>query len=144
MKTVEKSVHIWFSAAEMFRLVTDVKAYPEFLPWCDHGLVLSSSETGMLAEVGIAFGGIRQRFRTQNTHIPDRQINISLVEGPFSSLDGQWRFEPLGQERACKVTLRLSYGFSGVLGSAIGPVFDRIANSMVEAFVQRANVVYGQ
>lgn len=143
MKTVEKSVHIWYSAAEMYRLVTDVKAYPDFLPWCDHADILEQDDQGMLAEIGISFAGIRQRFQTRNTHEPDRMVGMQLVKGPFSRLDGRWLFEPLGEQRACRVALTLSYGFSGVLGAAISPVFDKIANTMVEAFVQRAAQVYG-
>src|SRR6185369_4211977 len=88
MKTVHKSVLIWFSAEEMFRLVTDVTQYPEFLPWCDHAAVLSVDELGMNAEIGIAFGGIRQKFRTRNNHLPGREVRIKLVEGPFSQLEG--------------------------------------------------------
>ena len=143
MKTVEKSVHIWYSAAEMYRLVTDVKAYPQFLPWCDHADILEHGDNSMLAEVGIAFAGIHQRFQTRNTHESDRRVSMQLVNGPFSSLDGDWLFEPLGGQRACRVSLTLRYGFSGVLGAAISPVFDRIANTIVEAFVQRAAEVYG-
>jgi ribosome-associated toxin RatA of RatAB toxin-antitoxin module len=146
MKTVNKSVLIWYSAPEMFTLVTDVVRYPEFLPWCDQAAVISSDESGMEAKVGIAFGGIRHTFTTRNEHVPDREVRMRLVDGPFSKLDGQWRFVPLGdgQERACKVQLELHYGFDNVaLGKLIAPVFDRIAGSLVDAFVKRAEQVYG-
>jgi ribosome-associated toxin RatA of RatAB toxin-antitoxin module len=146
MKTVNKSVLIWYSAPEMFTLVTDVVRYPEFLPWCDQAAVISSDESGMEAKVGIAFGGIRHTFTTRNEHVPDREVRMRLVDGPFSKLDGQWKFVPLGdgQERACKVQLELHYGFDNVaLGKLIAPVFDRIAGSLVDAFVKRAEQVYG-
>jgi ribosome-associated toxin RatA of RatAB toxin-antitoxin module len=143
MKTVHKSVLIWYSPAEMFRLVTDVEAYPQFLPWCDQARILESQEQGMLAELGIAFSGIHQRFTTRNTHVTDQQVHMRLVDGPFSSLEGEWNFLPLGEQRACKVELTLSYGFEGALGALISPVFDKIANTMVDAFVQRAKQVYG-
>jgi ribosome-associated toxin RatA of RatAB toxin-antitoxin module len=146
MKTVNKSVLIWYSAPEMFTLVTDVDRYPEFLPWCDKAAVISRDETGMEAQVGIAFGGIRHTFTTRNDHVPDREVRMRLVKGPFSKLDGQWKFVPLGdgQERACKVQLELHYGFDNVaLGKLIAPVFDRIAASLVDAFVKRAEQVYG-
>ena len=144
MKTVHKSVLIWYSADEMFSLVTDVESYDDFLPWCDQARVLARDEQGMRAEVGIAFGGVRQTFVTRNDHVPGREVKMELVEGPFSSLDGQWRFHPLGEQRACKVELRLNYAFkSGALATLVGPVFDRIAGSMVDAFVKRAEQVYG-
>jgi len=145
MKTVHKSVLIWYSAEEMFALVTDVARYPEFLPWCDKASVLASDEQGMKAEVGIAFGGIRQTFTTRNEHVQGRAVSIKLLDGPFSHLEGQWKFTPLGeQQRACKVELELNYGFdNAALGALVGPVFDKIAGSLVDAFVKRAEQVYG-
>jgi ribosome-associated toxin RatA of RatAB toxin-antitoxin module len=145
MKTIEKSVLIWFSPAEMYKLVTGVGDYPKFLPWCDHADVLVASADGMTAEIGIAFGGIRQTFVTENTHTPDRQVGMRLVKGPFSKLDGQWNFLPLGDgsQRACKIELALTYGFdNAAMDLVVGPVFDTIAASLVDAFVKRAEAVY--
>ena len=146
MKTVNKSVLIWYSPAEMYALVTQVDKYPEFLPRCDHAQVLATDADGVTAEVGIAFSGIRQTFTTRNTHVPDQKVGMKLVKGPFSQLEGEWRFLPVGNgsERACRVELTLHYGFDNVaLAALVGPVFDRIASSMVEAFVARAEQVYG-
>lgn len=147
MKTVTKSVLIWYSPQEMYVLVTEVDQYPQFLPWCDRARVVSADATGMTAEVGISFSGIRQTFTTRNEHVPGRQVAIKLVNGPFSRLDGEWNFLPLGDgtQRACKVELNLRYGFdNAMLGKLVGPVFDKIASSMVDAFVKRAAQVYGE
>lgn len=146
MKTVHKSVLIWYSAQEMFLLVTNVAQYPQFLPWCDHAAVLSGDDSGMQAEIGISFGGIRQTFITRNDHVADRQVAMKLVDGPFSRLDGQWDFVPIGDgaQRACRVELALKYGFdNAALAAIVGPVFDKIAASLVDAFVKRAEQVYG-
>jgi ribosome-associated toxin RatA of RatAB toxin-antitoxin module len=146
MKSVHKSVLIWYSAEEMFALVTDVAKYPEFLPWCDHACVLATEPDGMKAEVGIAFSGIHQTFTTRNVHEPGRKVTMKLVDGPFSNLDGQWIFNPLGHagQRACKVELQLNYGFkNAALAALVGPVFDKIAGNLVDAFVKRAEHVYG-
>jgi ribosome-associated toxin RatA of RatAB toxin-antitoxin module len=146
MKTVHKSVLIWYSADEMFSLVVDVARYPQFLPWCDRASVLAEDERGMTAEIGIAFSGIHQTFTTLNEHVPGREVKMKLVSGPFSRLDGQWKFIPLGggQQRACKVELELHYGFdNAALSALVGPVFDKIAGSLVDAFVKRAEQVYG-
>ncbi len=146
MKNVNKSVLIWYSPEEMFALVTDVAKYPEFLPWCDSARVLEQDEHGMTAEVGIAFSGLRKSFVTRNQHEPGRRVQMRLVKGPFSQLDGDWRFHPVGDgsQRACKVELQLNYGFDNIaLAALVGPVFDRIAGSMVDAFIQRAEQVYG-
>lgn len=146
MKTVHKSVLIWYSPQEMYALVTDVAQYPQFLPWCDHARILEHDAQGMTAEVGISFSGIRQTFTTRNSHTQPSQVGMQLVKGPFSKLDGVWNFYPLGDgsQRACKVELVLNYGFdNATLGKLVGPVFDKIAASLVDAFVKRAQQVYG-
>lgn len=147
MKTVKKSVLIWYSPQEMYVLVTDVEHYPKFLPWCDRARIVTSDAHGMTAEIGISFSGIRQTFTTRNEHVPGRQVAMTLVNGPFSRLDGEWNFLPIGDgtQRACKVELTLNYGFeNATLGKLVGPVFDKIAGSMVDAFVKRAAQVYGE
>ena len=150
MKTVNKSVLIWYSAVQMFDLVTDVPSYPKFLPWCDSANVLQQTPAGAMAEVSINFGGLRQGFSTRNTHLIEesgqRCIKMQLVKGPFSSLHGSWKFTPVGEptQNACRVELQLHYGFnSPALAAVVGPVFDKIAASLVDAFVKRAEQVYG-
>ena len=147
MKTVHKSVLIWYSPQQMYGLVTDVNQYPRFLPWCDHAKVLEQDSVGMLAEIGIALGGVRQTFVTRNTHTENSKVQLKLVQGPFSSLEGEWNFSPVGDDsqRACRVELNLNYGFSSAtLGKLVGPVFDRIAANLVDAFVKRAQQVFGE
>ena len=146
MKKLHKPVLIWYSPEEMFRLVTDVARYPEFMPWCDHATVKESSAEGMVAEVGIGVAGLKQAFTTRNTHIEGRSVQMQLVSGPFSRLSGGWTFSPVGDgsQRACKVELTLQYGYSSAtLSAVVGPVFDKIAASLVDAFIARAEQVYG-
>jgi ribosome-associated toxin RatA of RatAB toxin-antitoxin module len=147
MKTVHKSVLIWHSAAEMFGLVTDVASYPQFLPWCNQASVMDETADGMTAKVGMSIAGLKQSFTTRNVHEKDRRVSLTLVNGPFSHLDGDWSFTPLGDgtQRACKVEFTLNYDFSSAaLASLVGPVFDKIAGSLVDAFVKRASQVYGE
>lgn len=130
----------------MFALVTNVASYPQFLPWCDQARVLEQEPQGMTAQVGIAFGGIKQSFTTRNTHVPDRQVDMCLLSGPFSKLDGHWQFIPVGtaEQRACKVDFTLRYDFdNAALATLVGPIFDKIASTLVDAFVKRAAQVYG-
>ncbi|MDO5652516.1 MAG: type II toxin-antitoxin system RatA family toxin [Brachymonas sp.] len=147
MKSVRKSVVVPYSPAEMFELVSNVSAYPQFLPWCSFARVVETLPDGKVAEVGIGMGGLRQSFTTRNTEQPGQQIDIRLVRGPFSDLHGQWRFDAVGDgsTRACRITLDLRYRFSGfLLARLIGPVFDQIAVTFVDAFTQRAQQVYGK
>lgn len=146
MKTVHKSVLIWYSPEEMFDLVTKVEDYPQFLPWCDYGRVLECLPDGMVAEVGIAMAGIKQSFQTRNVHVPGREVIMNLVRGPFSHLKGVWRFDPVGDgsQRACRVTFEIEYDFSSrTLSAVVGPIFGKITSTFVDAFIQRAKQVYG-
>ncbi|WP_029461632.1 type II toxin-antitoxin system RatA family toxin [Serpentinimonas barnesii] len=146
MKSVHKSVLIWHSAHEMFALVSDVPRYPEFLPWCSAGEVLEQTPSGMVASIGMSMAGLRKSFTTRNTHVEDRRIHLDLVDGPFSHLEGTWDFKPVGDgsQRACRIDFTLQYGFaSSTLSALVGPVFDKIAANLVDAFVKRADQVYG-
>jgi ribosome-associated toxin RatA of RatAB toxin-antitoxin module len=149
MKHVKKSVLLWYSPAEMYALVTDVARYPEFLPWCDRGEVLEMYEGGNTARIHLAYAGLRHTFTTRNALQPDRQLAMTLVDGPFSELDGTWDFTPLGspadgQPPACKIEFDLRYAFSSrSLETVLSPVFDKVANTFVDSFVKRAEQVYG-
>ena len=146
MKRVNKSVLLWYTASEMYRLVTDVERYPQFLPWCDGAKVLHRDDEGITARLGLAYMGVRHAFTTRNEHLADRSVTVKLVDGPFSLLDGTWHFNPLGSNgSACKIGLDLRYAFaSAALETVVSPVFDRIANTLVDSFVKRAEAVYGE
>jgi ribosome-associated toxin RatA of RatAB toxin-antitoxin module len=145
MKHVKKSVLLWYSPQEMYRLVTGVKDYPAFLPWCDKAEVLSASDDTATARLTLAYAGLHHAFTTRNTHVADSSVKVELVDGPFSRLDGTWLFKPLGERaEACRVEFDLCYAFTSVaLEAVISPVFDRIANTLVDSFVKRAEQVYG-
>ena len=149
MKHIKKSVLLWYSPAEMYRLVTDVRDYPKFLPWCHKAEVLEETPTGMTARLHLSFAGARHAFTTRNTHVPDSSVTVELVDGPFSVLNGVWRFVPLpapagSEHTASKVEFELKYVFSNVaFEMLLSPVFDRIANTFVDSFVKRAEQVHG-
>jgi len=144
MKHVKKSVLLWYSSHEMYELVTAVADYPKFLPWCERGEVLQHDANGMTARLHLHYAGVRHAFTTRNAHVADSAVVVSLVDGPFSKLDGTWRFLPLGKERACKIEFDMAYAFAGgALEAVVSPVFDRIANTFVDSFVKRAEQVYG-
>jgi ribosome-associated toxin RatA of RatAB toxin-antitoxin module len=143
MPSVSKSVLVPYAAPRMFELVERVEDYPQFLPWCGGAQVHERADDRMIATIRIDFRGLRQSFTTENLHEPDRSIRMRLRDGPFSRLDGLWLFQPL-RDDACKIEFSLEYAFAGALLSrALSPVFDQIAASFVDAFVRRAESVYG-
>ncbi len=143
MSNVKRSVLVPYSAAQMFDLVAKVEDYPQFMPWCGGSEVHARDEHGLDASVTIAFAGMKQTFRTRNTHEYPTLIVLKLVDGPFSALDGRWEFVPLAED-ACKVLFTLEYAFSSkALEMLIGPVFNRVATGFIDAFTQRAEQVYG-
>ncbi|MDX1604611.1 MAG: type II toxin-antitoxin system RatA family toxin [Candidatus Competibacterales bacterium] len=143
MSVVNKSALVSYSPEQMYALVNDVEAYSRFLPWCRSSQVLERSEDRVKASIEIARGKVRKSFTTLNRMYPPERIELHLLEGPFSRLEGAWRFQPL-QGGGCKVMLHLEFEFSNpLLRAAVGPVFNRIADTMVDAFCQRAKQVYG-
>lgn len=143
MALVEKSVLIEHSAQRMFTLVDQVEEYPKFLPWCSRTELKHRDEASTVATLHIDYHGVKSHFTTENTKELPRLMTIRLVDGPFRRLEGVWRFKPLA-EHACKIEFSLTYEFSSkLLEKIIGPVFNHIASTFVEAFVRRAGQAYG-
>ncbi len=149
MKHVKKSVLLWYSPREMYTLVTAVPDYPKFLPWCERAEVLEQHDSGMTARMHLAYAGVRHAFTTRNTHVEDASVEVDLIDGPFSLLEGFWRFNPLAMPgddaaQACRLEFEVRYAFSSKpLEAVLSPVFDRVANTFVDSFVRRAEQVYG-
>jgi ribosome-associated toxin RatA of RatAB toxin-antitoxin module len=143
MTTIHKSALVPYSAEQMYDLVNDFQKYPDFLPWCSASKEISRSENEVEASLDIAHSGVHKTFSTRNRLQPGESIEMHLVEGPFKYLNGVWRFEKLG-DAGSKVGLDLEFEFSSkLLGMTFGPFFSKIASSLVDAFIQRAQKVYG-
>jgi len=142
MTVVQKSALVKFSARQMFDLVNDIESYPKFLPWCSASRILKREDNIVEAELVISKGGFKKSFSTRNKIDPGGQICVSLLEGPFSYLEGTWKFMPL-REDASKISLDLEFEMPGALASlAFGTVFNQICNTMVASFTERAKAVY--
>lgn len=143
MRKVSRSALVTYSTAQMFALVDDVESYPEFLPWCAGTRVHHRDEGLVEATLELARGSIRKQFRTRNTSRPGERMDIALVSGSFRHLDGGWTFNRLG-DLGCKITLDLEFEFkSRVVDKLFGSYFEEICNSLVDAFIRRADAVYG-
>jgi ribosome-associated toxin RatA of RatAB toxin-antitoxin module len=143
MAVVHKTVLLGYSAEQMFALVDRVEDYPQFLPWCGGVDVKERTEDRLVATLKINYHGVKQSFTTENTNVRPTSMTMRLLEGPFKHLNGTWHFKPL-REDACKIDFDLQYEFSNkLIEQIIGPVFNMIANSFIDAFSKRAEVVYG-
>jgi len=125
----------------MYALVEDIESYPLFLPWCSRTEVVERSTERAVATIHVDFRGVHQTFTTANRMQPGERIEMALVRGPFKALAGEWRFRALSAA-GCRVELALAYQLaSPLLGRVVGPVFDHIANTFVDAFVRRADAL---
>ena len=144
MELIDRSALVPYTADEMYALVSDILTYPQFLPWCSGTQILSREGQELSARIDFSVSSVSQSFTTSNQLKPGEEIAMQLVDGPFSQLEGRWRFEPLG-DAGCKISLLLEYDFSSKMVSlVVGPVFNKIANTLVDAFQKRAVEVYGE
>lgn len=142
MTTIHRHALTPFSADQMFALVDDIEAYPAFLQWCRSADVISRDIDVVTARLELAKGSVHKTFTTQNRLMPGKMIEMKLVEGPFRHLEGFWKFEAL-REDACKISLDLEFDFSSkMLSMVVGPVFSQVANTLVDAFCRRAELIY--
>ena len=139
----KRSALVLYRASEMYRLVHDVAAYPEFLNWCTAAEVHQQTYQEQLASLTVSVSGIVQTITTRNRLVRDERLSMSLVKGPFRSFQGDWEFIPLG-EQGSKVTLQLAFNFSSsLMSSAFRRGFAHIADRLVQDFCRRAEQVYG-
>ncbi|MFZ8890709.1 MAG: type II toxin-antitoxin system RatA family toxin [Pseudomonadales bacterium] len=143
MATLERSALVPFSAERMFVLVNDVRRYPEFVPWCAGAEVLVETDALIEASLRLKRGGVEHRFTTRNSLTPFTAMRLELVDGPFTTFTGDWAFKALGED-ACKIGLTLTFQYRGRLATAaLGALLSSSADTLVEAFCQRAKALYG-
>lgn len=128
----------------MFRLVDDVDAYAEFLPWCNDSRIIRRDGDIVEARLELQKGTISKAFTTRNTLHHNVAIDLALLDGPFRHLAGGWRFESLG-DAGSKVSLSLEFEFeSRIVDVMFGAFFEETCGSLVDAFTRRAAEVYGE
>lgn len=144
MTVISRSALVPYGADKMYALVDDIPSYPRFLPWCRSAEEVSRSVDEVEASLELAKGGVQKSFTTRNRLQKNKMIEMRLVEGPFKHLEGFWRFDAL-DENACKVSLDIEFEFSSrILSVTLGPVFAQITNSLIDAFLKRAQDLYGR
>jgi ribosome-associated toxin RatA of RatAB toxin-antitoxin module len=143
MKRIARSAIVEHSAERMFTLVDDVESYPRFLPWCRAAKVEERTAASVQATLSVGMRGLRQTFSTRNELHPPEAMDMRLVKGPFRHFAAAWRFKPLSAQ-ACAVEFSLEYEMAGPLARILEPLFDHIADTMVDAFTRRAGELYGK
>jgi ribosome-associated toxin RatA of RatAB toxin-antitoxin module len=140
---VHRSALVEYSAEDMFDLIEAAEHYPDFLPWCAGATILSRDDSLVVANIAVAWHGLKFQFTTRNPKRRPEWLAVRLERGPFRRFDGDWKLQSLAPA-ACKVEFALRYEFDGAIArKAAGAVFERIAGTFVDAFVNRAHAVYG-
>lgn len=143
MQTITRSTIVPYTAQQMFDLVNDIEKYPDFLPWCPYAHIHQQQESTMEATVHFAKGPLSHAFTTMNRLVPYHRIDMQLVQGPFRFLEGAWIFEE--NIKGSKIAFHLSFEWNhSWLKIAVGPFFNYIANSLIDAFTHRAKVIYAR
>lgn len=144
MNSLKRSALVGYSTCQMFELVNNVEDYPRFLPWCHSSTIISRTENEVVASLEIVWKGIHKSFTTRNRLHPYDTVDINLMNGPLQHMEGIWTFIAL-DEKACKVMLDLEFEFAGsFIDKLFQPVFQHIANTLVDAFCKRAAELYGR
>jgi ribosome-associated toxin RatA of RatAB toxin-antitoxin module len=143
MKRINRSAIVEHSAQQMFSLVDDIESYPRFLPWCRAAKVDQRTAEQVQATLSVGMRGLKQTFSTRNELHPPEGMEMRLLKGPFRHFAATWRFKPLSAQ-ACAVEFSLEYEMAGPLARLLEPLFDHIADTMVDAFTRRANDLHGQ
>ena len=136
-----------YTPEQMFALVADVERYPEFLPLCESLVVTARREVDgkaqIVADMTVGYKAIRETFTSQVLLDPDSgKIVVTYVDGPFRQLENVWTFRPAAG--GCIVHFDIRYEFkSPMLALLVGAMFDRAFRKFSDAFVTRANAVYG-
>jgi ribosome-associated toxin RatA of RatAB toxin-antitoxin module len=144
MREIRRSALVPATTRRMYELINDVESYPGFVPGCSAATVLERSPQSLRARLTVGSGAFHTSFVTRNSLTEHSRIHMTLEEGPFRSLDGLWTLTPVaapetGQEIGCRVELHLRFELKGGLANlALGPVIERMAGSLVDAFVARA------
>lgn len=132
-----------YSAAQIFALVEDIERYPQFVPWVSHAEVLERSEREIVGRLEMHRGGVHEKFTTRNVLNPPGEITLTLVNGPFKTLEGRWTFDPI-DDRGTKVGLSIRFEFANpVVSLLLSRSFEKNCSELINAFVARARAVYG-
>jgi ribosome-associated toxin RatA of RatAB toxin-antitoxin module len=139
---IERNALVPFSCKQMFALVNDIESYPEYMPGCVGAKILVRHDESLDARLDIQRMGVRQSFSTRNILTPPSSMRMSLLGGPFKSLESEWCFDALS-DTACKVRFWIEIEFSNaILALTLPAFFEKNASDQVSALCDRAKRIY--
>ena len=130
------------SPLNLFKLVSDVKKYPEFLPWCLGARVKNNSKNNFDADLIIGFKIYKEIYSSQVIldHV-NKKIIVNYKDGPFEHLDNYWIFKD--NMKGCEVEFMVDFKFKSVfLQTLMETLFSEAVRRMVGAFEKRANELF--
>ena len=138
-----------YQPEQLFRLVGDVAKYPEFVPWITamrtwNARTHADGVEMVDAEAGVGFSFLREKFATRvrrDTH--NRQIDVSLLSGPFRKLENRWRFLDAGHG-CTRIEFDIDFIFkSRMLEALLRANFAHAVDKLIGCFEARAKALYG-
>lgn len=143
MPSHREDVLVPYTPQQMFELVADVARYPEFLPWCSAARVSGHTEQEFIGELAISYKGMNESYTSHVSLAPYSAIDVVMVKGPFEYLTNNWRFSPEGG--GTRIDFALDFKFrSKLMEMMLGGFFTRATEKMMEAFLTRAETLYGK
>jgi len=141
MPTIKREKIVPYSPQQMFELVNRVEDYPKFVPYCKSATILSQLPDELRVQLEFAKGALHKSFTTCNRLQENKMIHVRLIDGPFEQLEGFWQFDATPE--GCHVSLNMEFEFSNKLMAIMfGPVFNTVANTLVDVFCQHAGEVF--
>ncbi|HTR01440.1 MAG TPA: type II toxin-antitoxin system RatA family toxin [Candidatus Acidoferrum sp.] len=143
MARISRTALLPYSAEQVFALVNDIAAYPQFMDGCVGADVQQRSADSVTARLTLGKAGLRYAFTTRNALQPPQSMQMQLVEGPFRKFSAEWRFDVLS-DAACKVSFDLEFELTAALvDAALAMLLESTAGEMVNAVARRARQLYG-
>lgn len=141
MTLVKRARVVPYSCKQMYDLVNEIEGYPQFLPYISASTVHHRDDIEVQATLEINAAGMTKSFTTRNRLQANKMIEIRLVDGPFHHLEGFWRFDEV--DEGCRISFDLEFEFANKMFSMLlGPIFEQVADKMVDSFCDQAKQVY--
>lgn len=130
-----------YKAQDLFKLVANIEDYPKFLPWCLAAKITSQNENIIIADLMIKFKFLREKYSSKVTLIPDQEIKVEAIEGPFEYLNNSWKF--INQDEQTLIKFEIDFKFSSSILEAIASsMIKEASHKIMNGFLRRASEIY--